>query len=120
MRRDGSLESGWKTSGQTRVAGSRRKSSSNSVRFAPCASIPLLVVVLCGDAIAQGAWWSGFAPPPAGKGLNDQAKALVEYEGALIVGGFFTQAGNNAFARYIARFTGTGWQQIQGGDGCER
>ncbi len=53
-------------------------------------------------------WFDGFAPPPAGEGLNDKVLAMTEYDGQLVVGGDFTMAGDLA-VNYLAQWTGSDW-----------
>lgn len=66
------------------------------------------------------AQWDGNTWQPLGMGLGSPAPfstaayALTVYNGQLIVGGYFTQAGG-APANYIAAWNGSGWSQL--GDG---
>jgi len=62
-------------------------------------------------------WWDGFGPSAqGGLGLNDSGWAAVVFEGKLIVGGRFTQAGDLPVSR-IAAFDGLSetWSAL--GDG---
>ena len=81
-------------------------------------SLKLLTVLLVSCAYpltALGQQWStDFGPPPAGKGLNSSAQALLEYDGRLIVAGSFTQAGSLAVSR-IAAWDGAQWSGLGGG-----
>jgi hypothetical protein len=56
-------------------------------------------------------WWDGFGGP-GGQGLNDRSRDLVSYEGSLIAGGEFTQAGENENVDYLGRFDGSEWATI--------
>ncbi len=59
-------------------------------------------------------WFDGFAPPPAGEGLNDKVLAMTEYDGQLVVGGDFTMAGDLA-VNYLAQWTGDDWLALGSG-----
>jgi len=59
-------------------------------------------------------WSSIFAAPPAGKGLNAAGWTLGTYDGLLVVGGEFTQAGTVA-AKRIAGWNGSDWQAFGSG-----
>jgi len=63
---------------------------------------------------ADDVYWSDkFGPyvPP----LNGRVNAMINYNGNLIAGGGFTDAGGKSNADYIARWDGTEWQPL--GDG---
>lgn len=73
-----------------------------------------LVFVL--PTAAPADWWGGFGfPSQGGKGLNGSANAFVEFGGALIVGGSFTQGGNNSNLKYVGRWNGSGWSGLSSG-----
>ena len=55
-------------------------------------------------------WWGGFGWP----GVNGTVYALTVYDGDLIVGGQFTEAGGGP-ANNIARWDGTSWNPIGSG-----
>lgn len=59
-------------------------------------------------------WWDGFAPPPDGMGMNEDVNALTVYQGDLIAGGRFTEAGGVP-ARLVARWDGDGWHTLGSG-----
>jgi hypothetical protein len=59
-------------------------------------------------------WWDGFAPPPDGAGMNNWVSTLVEYNGDLIAGGLFTNAGGEDM-NYIARWDGDSWSPLGSG-----
>lgn len=65
------------------------------------------------DVLAAG-WWNGFAPPPNGLGLNDQSVIVGEWNGSIIVGGAFTEAGGVA-ANHIASWDGAVWSPLGAG-----
>jgi hypothetical protein len=91
------------------------------VRRRPASCFHWIPVLLAGalgalpiqaDAAETDSWWDGFAAPPAGKGMNSMVSALAVHDGKLVVGGLFTQAGNQTCGRHVARFNGTGWQAL--------
>lgn len=59
-------------------------------------------------------WSSAFGAPPGGKGLNGAGFAFTIYQGLLVVGGEFTQAGSVA-AKRVAGWNGTEWQGFGNG-----
>jgi len=59
-------------------------------------------------------WWDGFAPYPQGQGMNNVVSALTVYEGELIAGGIFSEAGGVP-AGYIARWDGGSWRSLGSG-----
>ena len=72
-----------------------------------------------GVAVEYIASWDGNSVQPLGWGLSSvgasNANALVEYEGDLIVGGYFERAGNNIGTNCIARWDGTSWSTFASG-----
>jgi hypothetical protein len=64
--------------------------------------------------VDQGDWASGFALPPDGQGLNGRINAITAYNGDIIVGGQFTQAGEIS-ANYVARWDGSTWHPLGSG-----
>jgi hypothetical protein len=59
--------------------------------------------------------WSGvFGAPPSGKGLNGAGFSFTMYQGLLVVGGVFTQAGSVA-AKRVAGWNGSDWQAFGSG-----
>lgn len=73
-----------------------------------------------GDAAAPDPNMSGIAMYdgqnwyPLGTGLNDYVRAIHEYNGNLIAGGYFTDAGGVP-AQKIAKWNGTTWSAMGGG-----
>lgn len=66
-------------------------------------------------SLADLAWWNGFAPPDqGGQGFNGPVRALALYQGELVAGGDFTQAGGVP-AAHVALWDGVSWQPL--GDG---
>lgn len=63
-------------------------------------------------ASSNQSWWDGFAPPPDGAGMNNHVYDLAVYNGELVAGGAFTQAGANTCGRHIARFNGIRWKRF--------
>ena len=57
--------------------------------------------------------WDGSSLTVPGGGVNDSVEGLGSWNGELIVGGRFTQAGGNP-ARSIARWNGTSWSTFGG------
>ena len=55
--------------------------------------------------------WNGTAWSALGSGLDDQVAALAAYNGRLIAGGFFANAGG-APAHNIAQWDGTAWSPL--------
>lgn len=67
---------------------------------------------MSGIALYDGSSWY-----PLGTGLNEYCRAIHEYNGNLIVGGYFTTAGGVACNK-IAKWDGTNWSPMgQGFDG---
>ena len=56
---------------------------------------------------AEAAWWDGFAD----NGLDARVRALVEYNGELIIGGDFANAGTTP-ANFIAAWDGAMWSAL--------
>src|SRR5690349_18157367 len=80
------------------------------------------MAVYNGELIAGGfiagsghiAHWNGTIWQPLGLGLDASVSSLVVYDGKLIVGGDFNQAGGLS-AHAIARWDGANWRSV--GDG---
>lgn len=70
-----------------------------------------------GDAAAQDFNMSGIAMydgsnwTPLGTGLNEYCRAMHEYNGDIVAGGYFTNAGGTA-ANKIAKWNGTSWSAM--------
>ncbi|TNE71597.1 MAG: T9SS type A sorting domain-containing protein [Bacteroidetes bacterium] len=64
---------------------------------------------MSGIAMYDGSNWY-----PLGTGLNDYVRAIYEYNGNLIAGGYFTVAGGVS-AQKIARWNGSAWSAMGGG-----
>jgi hypothetical protein len=70
-----------------------------------------------GDALAQNfdmggiAMYDGSNWYPLGTGLNEYCRAIHEYNGDIIAGGYFTSAGGVP-ANKIAKFDGTNWSAM--------
>ena len=74
-------------------------------------SILLAITVITLVAVqAEAAWWDGFAD----NGLDARVRALVEYNGELIIGGDFANAGTTP-ANFIAAWDGATWSALGGG-----
>jgi hypothetical protein len=52
-----------------------------------------------------------FGPAPGGKGMNGRVEASTVYNGMLVAGGSFTQAGDSAIA-YLASWDGSSWRSL--------
>lgn len=89
------------------------------LRAARAAAAPLAALVLSFPAALFAAdndqWWDGFAAPPNGKGMDYRVSAFAEYGGDLIVGGGFTQAGNNGNCNHVGRFHNGSWAMMWNG-----
>jgi hypothetical protein len=59
----------------------------------------------------NGHWWHGYAPYPSGLGFNGEVSALTSYDGKLIAGGSFTEAGGVP-ASHIAYTNGGEWRAM--------
>ena len=67
---------------------------------------------MSGIAMYDGSVWT-----PLGTGLNEYCRAIHEYNGDIIAGGYFTNAGGTP-ANKIAKWDGTSWSAMgQGFDG---
>ncbi len=64
---------------------------------------------MSGIAMYDGSSWT-----PLGTGLNEYCRAINEYNGKLIAGGYFTTAGGVP-ANKIAKWDGTSWSAMGGG-----
>jgi len=73
----------------------------------------VLVLALCAPA-ALGAWWDGFAAPPAGQGVNGEVRVLHVHDGDLFAGGIFNDAGG-VEAWYVARWDSANWHDLDSG-----
>lgn len=73
-----------------------------------------------GDALAEDFNMSGIAMydgsnwTPLGTGLNEYCRAMHEYNGDIIAGGYFTEAGGTP-ANKIAKWNGTNWAAMGAG-----
>lgn len=63
----------------------------------------------------DGTGWSGLAGPD-GTGVNASVRAIASFDGALVAGGQFTEAGGGP-ANRVARWDGTGWAPLGAGIG---
>jgi hypothetical protein len=61
--------------------------------------------------------WDGEAWSALGGGVNERALALAIYDGALVVGGDFTEVGDGVPARGLATWNGTDWSAFGSGIG---
>ncbi len=59
-------------------------------------------------------WWDGFAPAPAGQGLDGDVYTLFVHDGELIAGGSFHRAGT-VLAENVAAWNGSSWRSLGGG-----
>ena len=60
---------------------------------------------------AGGSWATGFAAPPAGNGLGSTVHAMTMFQGALVLGGDFVDAGPLRAYR-IAAWNGDAWAKM--------
>lgn len=64
----------------------------------------------------DGQEWSALTGPLGSRGVSGQVFALLAYEGTLLVGGVFAEAGRVEVNR-VARWDGTGWSPLTSPDG---
>ncbi len=69
------------------------------------------------QATTDNAWATGFGFPPAGDGLNNRSRAVLEYGSALVATGDFVTAGTASVSRIAQWQPGTGWTALGTGLG---
>jgi trimeric autotransporter adhesin len=74
----------------------------------------LVLILLMTPAAADADWWDGFAAPPAGQGLDGEARVLHVHDDDLYAGGTFSDAGG-VTAWFTARWDGDGWHAVGSG-----
>ncbi len=82
------------------------------IRFITSAILAVLLFSSLAFGDCEPNWKPGNGPPV--EGLNGPVYAVTVYNGHLIAGGNFTQAGN-IVARYIASWDGNSWQPLGSG-----
>lgn len=106
---------------QTQIAGVATPTSANAMcTFDPDdgGPLPRVLVVAGSISVAGGttvrniAQWDGAAWTELGGGLNSIVSTVVEFEGDLIAGGYFSNAGGDPAADRVARWNGTTWSAM--------
>lgn len=81
----------------------------------------VMALAVDGTDLIAGGWfpqlghiarWNGSSWTPLGSGVGYEIYSVLPWDGGIVVGGAFTDAGGND-ARYVAQFNGTDWLSME-------